>query len=205
MMLKTFSSNSCQCLARFRSLITSIIIERKSLSHVSNKRITRITSDLQIDESELNTEGNERYLNVRLQNRNPRNLEQMLLEPKMMGYDLDKKSPHYWNKIVFEKKSRYICGQIVHYSGRVLVSASSNEPAIVALLGRKQFDQKAARILGQILAMRALESGIHSVFFDPKEYTSSQSKFHTFIEAVKENGLNLNEQTFIFKRALNDP
>lgn len=67
-------------------------------STLSNKRITRIPPDTKVDQSELSQQGNEQYLNVKAVNRNPRNLEQLLLEPKPMGFELDQKEPHFWNK-----------------------------------------------------------------------------------------------------------
>lgn len=67
--------------------------------------------------------------------------------------------------MVFEKKPKHIVASIVHHSGRTLVSASSSEAPIAAHLSSRT-GLEAAQLLGQILTMRAFESGIHSVFFD---------------------------------------
>nr|XP_027202237.1 uncharacterized protein LOC113796211 [Dermatophagoides pteronyssinus] len=175
----------------------------RHMAYVSNKRITRLCSDIEVDKSELNENGNEKYLDVRLKNRNPRNLEQLLMEPKPMGYEMDEQNRHYWNKVILEKRSKYLIGKIVHHSGRTIVSASTNEPSIAVFLGSKSTytDVKAAKILGQVLAMRSLESGIHSVFYDYREQRKSGEKLSSFIDALKQNGLNLDEQPVIFSRA----
>ena len=114
----------------------TIITTGRTMAYVSNKRITRIPADTEVDKSELKSEGNEAYVDVRLTNRNPRNLEQLLLAPKPMGFELDSPNRHYWNKVVFEKKSKYLVGKIVHHSGRTLVSVASNEAPISAKLTR---------------------------------------------------------------------
>lgn len=174
----------------------------RQLAYVSNKRITRILSDVEIDKSELNTDGNEKYIDTRLKNRNPRNLEQMLLEPKPMGYDIDKANHHYWNKVVFENHSRYLVGKIVHHSDKTLLSVSTNDPTFAMVLGKYRAGQKAALILGQVLAIRALEAGIHSVFCEID--INQKGKISTFVQALASSGLNLTEQRFIFRRAPRD-
>lgn len=176
------------------------------MAYVSNKRITRLCSEIEVDKSELNQNGNEKYIDVRLKNRNPRNLEQMLMEPKPMGYEMDEQNCHYWNKVVLVKRSKYLIAKIIHHSGRITVSAATNEPSLAIFLGSKSTytDVKAAKILGQVLAMRALESGIHSIFYDHREYGKSGEKLSSFIDALKQNGLNLDEQPVIFARAQRD-
>ncbi|XP_046910043.2 uncharacterized protein LOC124491449 [Dermatophagoides farinae] len=175
----------------------------RHMAYVSNKRITRLCSEIEVDKSELNQNGNEKYIDVRLKNRNPRNLEQMLMEPKPMGYEMDEQNCHYWNKVVLVKRSKYLIAKIIHHSGRTTISAATNEPSLAIFLGSKSTytDVKAAKILGQVLAMRALESGIHSIFYDHREYGKSGEKLSSFIDALKQNGLNLDEQPVIFARA----
>ena len=121
-------------------------------------------------------------------------------------YEMDEQNRHYWNKVILEKRSKYLIGKIVHHSGRTIVSASTNEPSIAVFLGTKSTytDVKAAKILGQVLAMRSLESGIHSVFYDYREQRKSGEKLSSFIDALKQNGLNLDEQPVIFARAQRD-
>lgn len=54
-----------------------------------------------MEKDELAKEGNESLLSTRLTNRNPRNLEQILMESKPMGFELEEGSCHYWNKYYF--------------------------------------------------------------------------------------------------------
>lgn len=94
-------------------------------------------------------------------------------------------------RVVLEKSGKYLTAKIVHHSGRVVVSASSKEFPIREQL--KRFDLfleitncliiglflnssggvNAAISLGQILALRALESGIIQVFVDDSEEDNS--------------------------------
>lgn len=89
------STNTLLRLAKIGPLFT------RNLAYVSNKRITRIPSDLDVKKDEIDNTGNNVYIDVNLKNRNPRNLEQMLLLPKPMGFELDTPNPHYWNKFCF--------------------------------------------------------------------------------------------------------
>jgi hypothetical protein len=68
------------------------------LSNISNKRITRVSSDTKVSKSELKTEGNETSIQTKLINRNPRNLEQLLFEQKTLGFELDLPQRIFWNK-----------------------------------------------------------------------------------------------------------
>jgi hypothetical protein len=74
------------------------LISYAKLSNISNKRITRISSDTKVSKSELKTEGNETSIQTKLINRNPRNLEQLLFEQKTLGFELDLPQRHFWNK-----------------------------------------------------------------------------------------------------------
>jgi membrane-bound inhibitor of C-type lysozyme len=80
--------------------INSLIsyISYAKLSNISNKRITRISSDTKVSKSELKTECNETSIQTKLINRNPRNLEQLLFEQKTLGFELDLPQRHFWNK-----------------------------------------------------------------------------------------------------------
>jgi len=108
----------------------------RELAYVSNKKITRLPSDTYVEKHELESKGNEQYLDVNLRNRNPRNLEQMYLESKPMGFEFDSPNRHYWNKVVFEKKGKELAAKIVHHSGNVILQASSAEAPIAQHLNR---------------------------------------------------------------------
>ena len=91
-----------QLLTTLRAIsFPTVTLASRSLAYVNNKRITRILANTEVNKSELCSNGNEAYIDVRLTNRNPRNLEQMLLNAKPMGYELDSPNRHFWNKLVF--------------------------------------------------------------------------------------------------------
>lgn len=63
------------------------------------KRITRLPSDYEVSEEELKEKTNINDVHTtRLINRNPRNLEQLMFEPKPFGWELEKTTRAYWNK-----------------------------------------------------------------------------------------------------------
>ena len=88
--------NKINCLSKLRHICGHKCVAR--LSTVSNKRITRLPTDTEVSKSELSSEGNESLINTRVVNRNPRNLEQLLLEQKPLGFELDLPERHFWNK-----------------------------------------------------------------------------------------------------------
>ena len=83
---------------RLQAVGSTITLANRSMAYISNKRITRILADTEVTKSELASTGNEAYIDVRLTNRNPQNLEQMLLAQKPMGHELDSPNRHFWNK-----------------------------------------------------------------------------------------------------------
>ncbi|XP_054163090.1 39S ribosomal protein L18, mitochondrial-like [Oppia nitens] len=172
-------------------------------SLVNNKRITRLSSDVEVKPEELAIDGNESLLKTRVVNRNPRNLEQLLLQYKPLGFELDLPEKTYYNKISFEVIGKHLMAKIVHNSGRVIVSASTKEAAIKQQL-KSSGGITAASALGHILAMRALESGIHQVFVSTQHESDKSIKVKAFIKSLKDNGLVLEEQPFIFYRKHRD-
>ncbi|CAG2170280.1 unnamed protein product [Oppiella nova] len=184
-------------------LISRLIPIVCRLSTVSNKRITRMASDLEVSESELHSNGNESVVKTRLVNRNPRNLEQLLFDKKPLGYELDLSQRTFWNKIVFSSGGKHLTAKIVHNSGRVVVSAGTRETAVGQQL-KSSSGVSAATSLGHVLALRAIESGILELFVGI-EYESNQSlKVKAFLSALKANGLVLSEQPFVFERQRRD-
>ena len=102
------------------------------------KRITRVPSEFEISEEEVNencASPNDK-VPIRVVNRNPRNLEQLYFEPKPNGWELDTVHTNYWNQAVFDKSSKSLAGKIIHHSGKVLVTASTNEPWIKSRINR---------------------------------------------------------------------
>lgn len=68
-------------------------------------------------------------------------------------------------RIVFEKNAKHTTGNVVHSSGRTVVSASTSEYGISKFLYRNT-DLSAAENIGRVLARRMLETGIVSAYCD---------------------------------------
>ncbi|CAL1286133.1 unnamed protein product [Larinioides sclopetarius] len=103
-------------------------------------------------------------------NRNPRNLEQMLLEIKPNGFLLDAPDRVFWNKLSFERSAKHTAAKVIHNSGRTIVSASTQEWAIRKHL-KSTIDKAAVYNIARILAQRCLESGI---YFVSKEFSAQE-------------------------------
>ncbi|CAN8015987.1 unnamed protein product [Ixodes persulcatus] len=133
-------------------------------------------------------------------NRNPRNLEQMLLARKPLGYGLDVPSRTFWHKVRLERSHQHITGSVVYNTGKVVISASTREWGI-----RKQLfsltDQSAAVNVARVLARRCLESGILYVHADP----DTSPKTQAFLGALEEEGLILHEPEPQLPRKMSDP
>lgn len=72
-------------------------------------------------------------------------------------------------------------------SGHTLVSASTRDPAIRDSIEHGG-NQEAARMVGELVAERALENGIEKVVFDRAGY-NYQGRVQEVAEAARENGL----------------
>ncbi|GFT85563.1 39S ribosomal protein L18, mitochondrial [Trichonephila clavipes] len=129
-------------------------------------------------------------------NRNPRNLEQMLLEIKPNGFPLDAPNRVFWNKLHFEKSLKHTSAKVVHHSGRTIVSASTREWAIRKHL-KSTIDKSAIYNIACILAQRCLESGIYFVSkeFSPQELQTN--KVQLFLNTLEECGLKTEELSAI--------
>ncbi|XP_064460047.1 large ribosomal subunit protein uL18m-like [Ornithodoros turicata] len=137
-------------------------------------------------------------------NRNPRNLEQMLLAAKPLGYALDNPPRNYWHKLLVERTQKHITASVVHNTGKIVLTASTTEWGIQKQLF-SNIDRSAAANVARVLARRCLESGIlflHT-FFDSGELASI--RLQTFLEEMKKEGITLNELDPILPRRINDP
>uniref|UniRef100_A0A8D8T5A4 39S ribosomal protein L18, mitochondrial n=1 Tax=Cacopsylla melanoneura TaxID=428564 RepID=A0A8D8T5A4_9HEMI len=105
-------------------------------------------------------------------NKNPRNLERLRIARKPQGYHLDR------------------LGQIIHNSGNVVVSASTNEWALKKHLFNTN-DISAYSNLAQVLAQRCLESGISEITCNYK--AEPNTKFHEFLKVLESSGVSLTE------------
>jgi hypothetical protein len=169
------------------------LIRLISLDKLSNKKITRLENDVELEDCEFK---------ARLINRNPRNLEQMSFEKKPMGYWLDKTPPTEWNMIMFEQEGAHLYGYLKHWSGQRILEVSTHEPRL-----KKYFKStstvQAATILGQILARRCLQSGY--LYAGVEKYDDTKGiKKKAFFDAVASNGVVLEEPPEIQPRAATD-
>ena len=104
----------------------------------ARKRITRIPSEIEISEEEINEncESKNDKVPTKVVNRNPRNLEQLYFEPKPSGWELDAVHTNFWNQALLDKSSKFLSGKIIHYTGKILVTASTSEPWIKSRINR---------------------------------------------------------------------
>jgi len=85
------------------------------------------------------------------------------------------------------KSLRHIYAQVIDDSrGHTLVAASTLEPEVREKV--KSADVEAARLVGKLIAQRALEKGIREVVFDRAGYPY-HGKVKALAEAAREGGL----------------
>uniref|UniRef100_A0A8D8XKQ4 Large ribosomal subunit protein uL18m n=1 Tax=Cacopsylla melanoneura TaxID=428564 RepID=A0A8D8XKQ4_9HEMI len=123
-------------------------------------------------------------------NKNPRNLERLRIARKPQGYHLDRLGREYWHTLYFTLTKKHITGQIIHNSGNVVVSASTNEWALKKHLFNTN-DISAYSNLAQVLAQRCLESGISEITCNYK--AEPNTKFHEFLKVLESSGVSLTE------------
>lgn len=167
---------------------------RNISSDFSNKRITRIEGDVEIDSE---------HFNKRLINRNPLNLEQLSHEKKPSGFWLDKASPSNYNRIVFERNGRHLDAALEHWSGRKIIHVSTREKKLSKYYKNPNTVQ-AASIIAQVLAMRCLRSGFISAGVMGIDKGSLGIKTKSFFDVVKASGLELVEMPEISPRTTSD-
>ena len=95
------SSSNNMCLIRARvTPLTLVCPSRYMARHVIKKRITRLPSDMQVHQEEIddNQMGPNDTVPINLINRNPRNLEQLSIEQKPLGWALEATHKTFWNK-----------------------------------------------------------------------------------------------------------
>lgn len=180
---------------RFATQCTQIFKRTISFDKLSNKRITRLESDIEL-ESDL--------FPKRLTNRNPRNLEQLSLQKKPEGFWLDKSPPINWNKLVFEQKGRYLYASLMHWSGKTLIEASTRESTLAKYF-KSPSSIQATTILAQVITRRCLQSGyLYAGRDESGESSETGPKTKAFFEFVKESGMTLEELPEIKPRRVGD-
>jgi large subunit ribosomal protein L18 len=87
------------------------------------------------------------------------------------------------------KSAKYLYAQIIDdESGRTLAAATSLEPALRERLEGSAATKLAAKIVGEVVAERALEKGISRVVFDRGGYLY-HGKVREIAEAARAKGL----------------
>ncbi|XP_059479720.1 large ribosomal subunit protein uL18m [Neocloeon triangulifer] len=126
-----------------------------------------------------------------LNNRNPRNLERLRIAWKPQGYHLEKPGRTYWHKLVLKQSQRHITAQVVHFTGKVVVEASTEEWCIKKHLYNPS-DVSAYKNLAKILARRCMEFGLLEMENSVSDY-DPETKVGKFIKVVEDEGISLKE------------
>lgn len=190
-------TNSVSKLAPKQRFSARLLVQARhiNMDKLTNKRITRIEADTEIDDKNYSNN---------LINRNPRNLEQLSLEKKPEGFWLEKSPPATWNKLVFEQSGRYLNTYLLHWSGKKLIESSTSEPKLSKYFKNPNTSQ-AAITLAQVMSRRCLQSGYLSVGVD--DFTTDDTtgiKTKLFFEPIQSGGLVLEEMPEIKPRNLGD-
>ncbi|XP_053206416.1 39S ribosomal protein L18, mitochondrial-like [Panonychus citri] len=182
-----------------------INVQRRVFSGYISKRVTRVESDVELTQEDVaaNASGPNDYPPSQLENRNPRNLEQLSFEVKPLGWELDRARRTFWNKVILEKFKSRLEAKVVHHSGRVIVSASTIEDKFASQL-KNLTGIEAAENLGQVLARRCLENGILYALNGITIEEMKSRKTAAFIEGITKSGLCLKEPLFIWPRRRRD-
>lgn len=168
-------------------------LQKRSISFekLSNKRITRLSTDIELDPD------------ARLINRNPRNLEQLAFEYKPAGFWLDRCPVQHRATLVFSEESDHLHAALTHWSGRKLVRASTSEP-FMAKYFRNPCTTQAASVLAQVISRRCLQSGYLWAGADEEVRASGGPKTKVFFDTVESNGLQLMEPPVVEPRQVRD-
>ena len=86
----------------------------------------------------------------RVRNRNPMNLEKMLIGKKPRGWDLENRNRNYWNKLELEISNSHTTAIVTHWTGRVVAKASTQEWSIRQFLYNLT-DGAALKVVGQVI------------------------------------------------------
>merc|ERR1712029_687773 len=128
----------------------------------------------------------------RVRNKNPMNLEKMLIGKKPRGWDLENRSRNYWNKLELEISNNHTTAVVTHWTGRVVAKASTQEWSIRQFLYNLT-DGAALKVVGQVISQRCLETGVSEVYLDVSEEDKVKEKMVKFIDVIEQSGLSLSE------------
>jgi len=116
----------------------------------------------------------------------------MRIGDKPDGYRLEKADKLYWNKLTMEISGKHISASVVHYLGQKPIDVSTKEWCIKKYLYRTN-DASAARLVGQVLAQRCLQTGIMEVACFFTEEDRKKEKVNLFLKAIEDAGVALSE------------
>ena len=128
----------------------------------------------------------------RVRNKNPMNLEKMLIGKKPRGWDLENRSRNYWNKLELEISGQHTTAVVTHWTGRQVARASTQEWSIRQFLYNCT-DSAALKVVGQVISQRCLETGVSEVFLDVSAEDKAKEKMVKFIDVIEQSGLSLEE------------
>ena len=128
----------------------------------------------------------------RVRNRNPMNLEKMLIGKKPRGWQLENRSRNYWNKLELEISNSHTTATVTHWTGRLVAKASTQEWSIRQFLYNLT-DGAALKVVGQVISQRCLETGVSEVYLDVSNEDRGKEKMVKFIDVIEQSGLSLSE------------
>ncbi|KAI0983110.1 hypothetical protein GJ496_005324 [Pomphorhynchus laevis] len=129
-------------------------------------------------------------------NRNPRNLEMTGLAYKPLGWALQHPPKDFYNRIQFRSSERHTYAEILNFSGKIVVSASTKEHCIRRHICSTK-DTYIAKLLGKIIVDRAIMSGFDSASIIDNYQTSDSSRLKSFYDGVHECARLKKEPEFI--------
>ena len=133
------------------------------------------------------------HVYTHVKNKNPMNLERMLIGYKPSGFPFEKEERSYWNKIELTvSPSGHTTASVKHWTGRVVCRASTKEYAIAKFL-YNYTDAAALAVVAKVIAQRALETGVGEVYLRVGDDDMKKERMRRFVEAVRSSGLMLRE------------
>ena len=154
--------------------------------------IPRLTSRMMSSGAGEGSYSNNNKVGPRVRNKNPMNLEKMLIGKKPRGFDMENKTRQYWNKLELEISGSHSTATVTHWTGRVVARASTQEWSIRQFL-YNMTDQAALKVVGQVISQRCLETGVNEVHLEVSQEDREKEKMVKFIEVIESSGLSLKE------------
>ena len=111
-----------------------------------------------------------------VRNRNPMNLERMRIAPKPCGFPLERTDRGYWNRLDLSLSQQHTTARVVHWTGRIVCSASTREWAVRRFLYNNT-DAAAVEAVGRVVGQRAIETGVIEVYLKVIYYKKNVRPF----------------------------